>query len=67
VPNRLGARLGRTRVRGENLPLVTRLLTRDVEAPALRPDQRERLVAILGPEADRLRALTGLRTDHWSL
>jgi hypothetical protein len=67
VPTRLGERLGRTRVRGEHLPLVTRLLTRDVEPPALRPDQRERLVAILKPEADRLRALTGLRTDHWSL
>ena len=67
VPNRLGARLRRKRAMGENLPLLTRLLTRKVTLPTLRPAQRERLAEVLGPEADRLRALTGLRFDHWSL
>jgi hypothetical protein len=49
---------------------LTRLLGRGgrvVPKPVLRDDQRERLVALLGPEAERFRLLTGLPFAHWSV
>ena len=61
-PTALGRRLPRL-ARG---PLA-RVLTEPVPLPSLRPEQRERLAALLRPEAERLSALTGLHVDHWSL
>ena len=63
VPTALGRRLGGA---GERGPL-RRLLTREVRRPGLSAEQRERLVALLAPDAARLRAITGLRLDHWSV
>ena len=40
---------------------------RVVPKPVLRDDQRQRLVALLGPEVERFRELTGQRFAHWSL
>jgi sulfotransferase family protein len=67
VPTKLGKRLGARRGVGDTVSLKRRLATREVVTPTLRPDQRERLVAILEPEVARLRALTGLPFDRWSL
>lgn len=49
------------------IPLLGRLLAKPVEKPKLTPEQRERVVAILKPEADRFRALTGAAYEHWSV
>jgi hypothetical protein len=49
---------------------LSRLLGRGgrvVPKPVLRDDQRERLVAVLRPEAERFRELTGMRFGHWSI
>jgi hypothetical protein len=51
-PTRLSRRFGR---RGRLVP-----------KPVLRADQRERLVALLRPEMERFRELTGQRFEHWS-
>jgi hypothetical protein len=60
---RLGPRGRAAARRGPLRPL----LTRPVPKPELTPAQRERLVAILAPEAERMRALSGLRLEHWSV
>lgn len=44
-----------------------RWLTRAVPKPELTPVQRERLVALLAPEMERFRAMTGLPFDGWSV
>lgn len=49
------------------VPVLRSLLTREVPTPQLRPDQRARLETLLGPEADGLRAMTGLSFSHWSI
>lgn len=67
TPNALGRRLGRGRPAAYGVPGLRRLVTRKVPTPVLTREQRERLVELLAPEADRLRALTGLSLDHWSL
>ena len=67
VPTEFTRRLGRAGRLGVRTKGVRRMLTREIPRPELRPEQRERLVGILAPEADRLRAMTGLPTDHWSL
>jgi hypothetical protein len=55
---------GWTRLR----PRVRRALSKPVgERPAIEPDTRERLTALLGPEVERLRELTGQRFESWSL
>jgi hypothetical protein len=51
-------------------PLTRRLrsaLSHPVERQELPAELRSRLVAVLAPEADRLRALTGRRFEGWSL
>jgi hypothetical protein len=51
-------------------PVTQRLraaLSHEVERQELPPDLRERLAELLAPEAQRLRALTGLRLAGWSL
>lgn len=67
VPTDFAKRLGRTGVAGLRVPALRRLLTREVAKPQLTAQQRERLVALLRAEADRLRGMTGLALDHWSL
>lgn len=63
VYRRLVPETARERLR----PRVRRLLGGGEVRPELREDMRERLAARLGPEADRLRDLTGQRFDGWSL
>lgn len=46
---------------------VRRLLTRPIERPTLSPELEERLRAALAPDAARLRTLTGLELDGWSV
>ncbi len=48
-------------------PALRPVLTRPVRRPRLTPAQRRRLCAVLAPEADRLRAMTGLALAHWSV
>jgi hypothetical protein len=49
-------------------PSVLRALSSPMpERPTVSPELRSRLVALLGPEVERLRALTGQRFAHWSL
>jgi hypothetical protein len=67
APTALARRLGRIGRAASRAPVTRRLFTREVPRPQLRPDQRDRLVALLAPEAERLRALTGLPLDHWSV
>lgn len=67
VPTDLAKRLGRAGAAALRVPALGRLLTREVPKPQLTPQQRERLVALLRPEAERLRRLTGLPLEHWSL
>jgi hypothetical protein len=38
-----------------------------IETPRIEGDLRERLIEHLKPDVDQLRAMTGLRIDHWSL
>ena len=46
---------------------VRRLVWERVPVPEPRPDQLRRLEALLAPEAARLREMTGLALDHWSI
>lgn len=62
LPTALGRRFPRA-ARGRLRPL----LTRPVPKPDLTPAQRERLVGLLRPEAERLAALTGVSVARWSL
>lgn len=64
VPRRGLARLAPHRG-GEGV--VGRLVTREVARPVLRPAQRDRLAALLQPEAERLEASTGVQTAGWTL
>ena len=67
VPTALGRRLGRVREPVARLRPARDLLTREVPAPTLTPEQRDRLVALRAPEARRLRELTGLPFDGWQV
>jgi hypothetical protein len=67
VPNALGRALGAAGERLMRRPLTARLVAREVPAPTLTAPQRERLVALLAPEAQRLRELTGLPFDGWQV
>jgi Sulfotransferase family len=49
-------------------PRVRRALSKPIAArPAVEPGARKRLAALLGPEVERLRELTGQRFESWSL
>jgi hypothetical protein len=66
-PSRVGERLG-TSGRAARAPLLRDLLTRPVPPPPkLTRRQRATLKALFRPDADRLRALTDLPLDHWSV
>lgn len=67
VPNALGRALGAAGERLMRRPLTAGLVAREVPAPTLTAPQRERLVALLAPEARRLRELTGLPFDGWQV
>jgi hypothetical protein len=67
VPNALGRRLGSLGERMARRQGLRRLVSREIEAPVPTPEQRERLVALLTPEVERLRAMTGLRLEHWEI
>lgn len=67
VPTAAGRRLGRFADAMARRPRLRGLVAREVRAPTLRPQQRERLVHLLRPEADRLRSMTGLRLSHWEI
>lgn len=66
-PNRLAHMLGPRGISAARLGRFPRVLTSPVPKPTLRREQRRRLEALLGPEARRLREMTGLRLDHWSV
>lgn len=67
APNALHHRLGRHARRLERLPVLRRAVTRETPRPVLSTEQRGRLEALLRPEAQRLRELTGMALEHWSL
>jgi hypothetical protein len=68
VPTRLGERLGPRRPTVERrLPVLRSFLMRPVPKPRLTDEQRRRVVALLKPEAQRLRNLTGLALEGWSV
>lgn len=67
VSTDLARRLGAAGRLARRTPGLRRLVTAEVPTPTLTDEQRERLVAILAPEAERLGALTGLSLAHWSL
>jgi hypothetical protein len=67
VPNAAARALGPVGRLIGHTPVVWRLVTKELAAPELTPEQRDRLAALLRPEAERLHALTGLPIDHWSL
>jgi hypothetical protein len=67
VPTALGRALGSAGRRWHERPVVGRLVAREVAAPTLTPQQRERLIAVLKPEADRLREMTGLSFAGWEV
>jgi hypothetical protein len=67
VPNRLARELGPVARLVGRIPKAWRLVTREIPAPEPTPEQIERLVAVLRPEAERLHALTGISIEHWSL
>ena len=64
-PNALGRRLGGVGERLARRPGLRRMVAREVPAPALRAGQRDRVASLLRPEAERLRAMTGLSLAHW--
>jgi hypothetical protein len=43
------------------------LLRRPIAAPELPPELMDRMRAVLAPDAERLRAMTGLELAHWSV
>jgi hypothetical protein len=67
LPTDLARRLGRIGRLGQRMPGARRALTREIPRPRLTAAQRERVVALLAPEADRLRAMTGLTLEHWTV
>jgi sulfotransferase family protein len=67
VATAFGRLLGPAGPTAVRVPGLRRLVIREVPTPVLTPEQHERLAGILAPEADRLRALTGLSLDHWSV
>ncbi len=67
VPTRLATRLGKAGGVGMRVPGLRRGLVRPVPTPTLTEDQRERLSALLAPEADRIRELTGMAFEDWSV
>jgi hypothetical protein len=67
LPTDLARRAGRAGRAGLRVPLLRRALTREIPRPTLSAAQRERVAAVLAPEAERLRALSGLKLDHWSV
>jgi len=60
----LGRRLPLSVRRAVRTP-TRRLLSRQVATPSLSAELRDRLRRLLRPEAERLRALTGLELDSW--
>lgn len=67
VPTRTARALGPLGARALTVGPLRRLLTRPVPKPELTPNQHDRLIALLAPEARRLREITGLELDHWSV
>ena len=67
IPNERGRRLGAVGTWAARRPRLRPLVAREVPTPELRPDQRERLEALFAPEVARLRELTGLPLDNWSI
>jgi hypothetical protein len=67
LPTDLARRLGRPGRFARRVPGARRALTREIPRPRLTASQRERVVALLAPEADRLRAMTGLTLEHWTV
>jgi hypothetical protein len=55
------------RVRAQMKRIAYRPFTRPVERPTVEPDLRRALAERFGPDAERLRALTGKSFDGWSV
>jgi hypothetical protein len=66
-PTPLGERAGRHRGRLERVPFLRPLLLRPVKKPTLTDRQRQKVEAILKPEAERFRELTGMPFADWSV
>lgn len=66
-PTALGERAGRQRGRLERIPFLRPLLAKPVSKPTLTARQRAGVEAILRPEADRFRELTGMPFADWSV
>ncbi len=67
VPTRFARRLESAGLRLSRGAHRRPVLSRPLPAPVLTAEQRVRLEALLRPEAERLRAMTGLALDHWTL
>jgi hypothetical protein len=67
IPNAFGRRLGDLGHSMARRPVLRRLVSKEIPVPVPTPEQRRRLVALLKPEADRLRAMTGLGLGHWEI
>ena len=66
-PNRLAHALGARGLAAAEAGRLPWLLTSPIPKPELTARQRERLVALLRPEAERLRELTDLDLSHWTI
>jgi hypothetical protein len=60
-------RLGRRAQAAAQSRPLRRLSTAPIRKPKLSPEQERRLRELLRPEVRRLRDLTGLKLDHWTL
>lgn len=67
LPTELSERLGRAGRAGRRVPGLRRLLTYEIPRPQLTDAQRARVSALLKVEADRLREITGMKLEHWSV
>src|SRR4051812_27966301 len=67
LPTDLARRLGRAGRAGLRVPVLRRALTREIPRPELTDDQRRGVCALLRPEADRLREITGMSFEHWTV
>ena len=65
VPTDLALRLGPRAERFEDRRFARPLLSKPVPKPRLTRQQRRRVVALLKPEAERLREMTGVSIAHW--
>lgn len=66
-PTSIARKLGPRAERAARAGRFRGLLSTPIPKPVLRDDQRTRLEALLRPEADRLRTLTGLAFADWFL